>query len=350
MPVRPNVLERLMLYRLHRGPAPIVDLFGAAGFRAVTLATDTGVFAALADGHASPEDVAVAVDAHPTGVRHLLALLEPLGYVQETADGYEPTRMTRTWLLGDGPNVAPWFTYWHDVVFPYWDETLEAAIREGAPPQTMYEWLDDRGGWATAQRGFRAVATLLADDVLDAIDLPSGGGQLLDVGGGHGYYAIEACRRAPGLEATVLDAPKALEVARADVAAAGLADRIDLRGGDALTDDLGEGYDVAFCFNVVHGYDAATNRALFERIHDALAPGGQIVVLDQFAGSSRLPIARLGLAFTGFVYATTLGATVYEADAIGEWLRASGFADVSTHSFRTVPGTGVVTGRRVGAV
>lgn len=346
MPVRPTLLERLVLFRLHRGPAPILDLFAAAGFRATTLALETGLFEALAAGHESPDAVAAAIDAHPTGVRHLLAFLEPLGYVRETADGYENTRMTRTWLLGDGPNVAPWLAYWQDVVFPYWDEFLETAIREGEPPQTMYEWLDDRGGWAAAQRGFRAVATLLADDVLDAIDLPSGVGRLLDVGGGHAYYAIEACRRRPALHATVIDAPEALGVARADIADADLDDRIELRGGDALTDDLGGEYDVAFCFNVIHGYDPATNRALFERIHDALAPDGRIIVLDQFAASSRLPVARTGLAFTGFVYATALGATVYDADAIAEWVRDAGFTDVSTTTFRTLPGIGVLEARR----
>lgn len=42
MPVRPNLLERLLLYRLHRGPAPMLDLVGAGGLRAVTAADDLG--------------------------------------------------------------------------------------------------------------------------------------------------------------------------------------------------------------------------------------------------------------------------------------------------------------------
>jgi hypothetical protein len=49
MPVTPNLLERLLLFRLDRGPAPILDLFDAAGFKSVALALEVGLFEALAD-------------------------------------------------------------------------------------------------------------------------------------------------------------------------------------------------------------------------------------------------------------------------------------------------------------
>ncbi|MFB6311770.1 MAG: cyclopropane-fatty-acyl-phospholipid synthase family protein, partial [Salinirussus sp.] len=169
-----------------------------------------------------------------------------------------------------------------------------------------------------------------------------GPARLLDVGGGHGYYSIEACQRASNLRATILDAPGALGVAEAEIAAAGIGDRIETRGGDALQDDLGGPYDVAFCFNVAHGFDPDENQVLFGRIADALASDGRLVVLDQFAGEGRFSIQRLGLAFTGFVYNTALGGTVYEADALEQWLLEAGFESVSTTRFRSVPGTGVL--------
>lgn len=346
MPVRPSLPERLLLYRLNRGPAPIVDLFSAAGFRAVALAIDMGVFEALDDGHESPAAVAGAVEAHRDGIRHLLELLEPLGYVARQGQGFATTPMTKNWLLGDDPNLAPWFTYWQEVVFPYWDEYLEASIRAGEPPVTAYEYADEHDLWETTQRGFRAVATLLADDVFDAISLPRGETHLLDVGGGHGYYTIEACRRQPELRATILDSAGALELAREEIATAGLGDRIDCRPGDALEANLGADLDLVFCFNVAHGFDPETNRELFGRIHDALAPGGRLVVLDQFASDARLTIPRIGLAFTGFVYNTALGATVYEASTLQQWLREVGFVPLDTTRFRRVPGTGLIEAER----
>lgn len=139
MPVRPNVLERLFLYRLDRGPAPIVDLFAAAGFRAVALAIDLDVFDALDAGHETPAAVADAVGANSDGVRHLLDLLAPLGSVEHNTGRYAASRMTHSWLPGDDPNLAPWFTYWNAVVFPYWTEHLEASVRTGKPSLTAYD-------------------------------------------------------------------------------------------------------------------------------------------------------------------------------------------------------------------
>ena len=70
------------------------------------------------------------------------------------------------------------------------------------------------------------------------------------------------------------------------------------------------------------------------------------MVLDQFAGRSRLAVPRLGLAFVAFVYNTALGATVYEPAQLREWLAGAGFEDVSTTRFRTVPGVGLLEARR----
>jgi cyclopropane fatty-acyl-phospholipid synthase-like methyltransferase len=165
-------------------------------------------------------------------------------------------------------------------MFPYWDEYLEASIRADEPPVTASEYVEEHDRRETTQRGFRAVVTLLADDVFDAVRLPDGPAHLLDVGGGHGDNAIEACRRAPQLRATSLDSPGALSFA--EDAAAGLADRVDCRPGDALADDLGTDHDLACCFNAAHGFDPPTNRRPFGRIRVAMTSGGR-VVLDQIA-------------------------------------------------------------------
>ena len=123
-----------------------------------------------------------------------------------------------------------------------------------------------------------------------------------------------------------------------------LADRVTARAGDYRTDDLGEGDDLALVFNVVHAHDPAENAALFERVGDALAPGGRIAVLDQWEGSGRTPVGRAGLRFVALTYLTTLGATVYSTDEVADWLRSAGFTDVRTRSVGPLSGIGVVEG------
>ena len=65
------------------------------------------------------------------------------------------------------------------------------------------------------------------------IDL-SGASRLLDVAGGSGAFTITLCARFPELQATILDFPNVVRVARRYVAEAGLADRVEFVSGNAL--------------------------------------------------------------------------------------------------------------------
>ena len=345
MPTDPNLLERLLLFRLNRGPAPVLDLFGAGSFEALTMALDLGLFEALADGPATPAALAARFEGDERGLRTLLAFLAAQGYVAETDGRYRNTAMTTKWLTtASDTNVAPWLSFWNELVFPFWEQHLERAVLDGAPPVTIYEWFDEEPTrWETAQAGFRAAATLLVDEVTESVDVPTGASRLLDVGGGHGLYAVELCRAHPDLTATVFDNADALEAARREIRAAGVEERVDTTPGDYWTDDLGTGYDVALVFNVVHAHDDAANRRLLRRVAGALKPGGTVAVLDQFAGSARTPVGRTGLGFIGLTYLATLGAETHPHEAVAEWLRAAGFEDVRRTPIRRAgPGNTLV--------
>ena len=348
MPIAPNFLERLVLFRLNRGAAPLLDLFGAAGFESVSLALEMDLFETLAaaDGPRTAEALARDLEAHPDGVAMLCDFLAAHRYLDATDDGYRLTRMTESWLLPDaGTDMGPWLTFWDELVFPFWEAQLETAVREGEPDRTLYEWLDEEPGrWETAQDGFRATASLVLDDVADAVTVPDGADRLLDIGGGHGLYAFELCRRVPGLSATLFDTPGAVEAVRDEIPA-DVADRVTLQAGDYRDDDLGSGYDLALVFNVVHAHDPAGNVALFERVRDALAPGGRVAVLDQWEGSARTPVGEAGLRFVALTYLATLGASVYPRDEVAGWLREAGFTDVDATGVGPLSGMGLLQAR-----
>lgn len=349
MPVSPNFLERLVLFRLNRGPAPMLDLFGAAGFESVTLALKLDLFDTLDDAEGPLGTTALAdrTDTHPEGIARLCRFLASTNYLEQTGERYRLAGMTERWLTdAEGTNMGPWLTFWDELVFPFWEQELETAVREGEPSQTIYEWFDEAPGrWETAQAGFAATASLLADDVADAVRLPDGATELVDVGGGHGRYAMALCRRHPDLAATVFDVQGAVDTLTDEVPV-DLQDRIGTRAGDYFTDDLGSGYDAALVFNVVHAHDPAENTALFERVADALDTGGRIFVLDQWEDSGRTPVSRTALRFVGLTYLTTLGATVYDYEAVQEWLEEAGFVDVRRRSVGPLSGQAVVEGTK----
>lgn len=349
MPVTPNFLERLVLFRLNKGPAPLLDLFGAASFESVSLALELDLFELLADAGTpvTAGTLADHIDAHPDGIATLCDFLVTEGYLAAAEDGYQLTDMTERWLLaGSETNMGPWLTFWNELVFPFWERELETAIRDGEPSQSIYEWFDEEPDrWEVAQDGFRATASLLVDDVTEAVTVPDGATRLIDVGGGHGLYAIELCRRHSNLAATIFDVPGAGK-AISDEIPAELADRIGTRTGDYRSDDLGDGYDLALLFNVVHAHDPAENVVLFERVADSLAPNGRIIVLDQWEGSGRTPVSRAGLRFVALTYLTTLGATVYAHEEVTSWLRESGFTDVTRQRVGPLSGLALIEATR----
>jgi SAM-dependent methyltransferase len=187
----------------------------------------------------------------------------------------------------------------------------------------------------------------VVEDVTGRVDVPDGASTLLDVGGGHGLYAIELCRAHPGLTATVFDNPDALEAARREIGAAGVEDRVATSPGDYWTDDLGSGYDVALVFNVIHAHDDAENRRLLDRVGKALRPGSRIAILDRLEGSARMPVGRSFLGFEGLTYLSTLGAETHPYEDVAGWLRSTGFESVTRSTIRLGgPGSTLVQATR----
>lgn len=343
MPVNPNALERLLWLRLNRAPAPLLDLFGAGGFRAATLADDLGVLQVLSSAPRTPADVARELDLDEHGLEVLLGFLDPLGYVSRSGDAYEVSSMTRTWLApGDRTDIGPWLGFWNELVFPYWDEHLEAVVREGEPSRTIYEWFDDDPSrWETAQRGFRAGARLTAPEVVDRVSLPDDATTLIDVGGGHGHFSSAFCREYPDLSATVFDTPEVESIVHETRATDGLGDRLTFTAGDYFSDELPTS-DVALLFNVIHAHSPAENLALFERVRSALEPDGRLVVLDQFEDSSWFPTVETALGFVALTYLVTLGGQIYPGGEVEASLREAGFENVRRTDLRRTPGVSLL--------
>lgn len=348
MPLLPNFVERLILLRLNQGPGPLLDLFGAGAFRVAHSALKLGIFDVLSQAPLSAGELAQRTGTHERGMGILLAALEAFGYVEKTGSRYANTPLTAKWLLGNSPSqVADFLTWWQQIVFEFWDQYFEEAIRDGRPPLTIYEWLESQpDGWKVAQAGFEATARLVVEDVVARIDLPPGGKRVLDVGGGHGLYSIELCRRYPEVTAAVFDLPVALERARENIRAIGLSDRVSLLPGDYREDDLGNGYDVALVFNVMHAHRPDENIHLLKKVAAALTPNGRVVIVDQMEDKAFGPMTRAANSLIALAYFILLSGQTFTYEEVVKWLREAGFAVVSRKSLLKAPGTSVINAVR----
>jgi SAM-dependent methyltransferase len=349
MPLVPNVVEQLLLLRLNQGPGALLDLFGAGAFRVALSAMKLGVFNALAQGPLTGEQLAERIGINERAAITLLAALEAFGYVKQMRQGrYVNTPLTAKWLLGDSPShLADFLTWWHQLVFTFWDQYFEQTMRDGQPPQTIYQWLESQpDGWKVAQAGFEATARLIVEDVVGRIDMPLGSKRVLDIGGGHGLYSIELCRRHPAITAAVFDLPVALERAKENSRSSGLSDRVRILPGDYRKDDLGSDYDLALMFNVIHAHQPEENIRLLKKVAAALTPHGRVVILDQMEDKAIGPMTRAANSLLGLAYFTLLSGQTYTYQTVTSWLSAAGFAVVGRKRLLKAPGTNMIVAVR----
>jgi cyclopropane fatty-acyl-phospholipid synthase-like methyltransferase len=268
----------------------------------------------------------------------LLDALDSLGYVSKRSGRYTATAMTKKWA----PVLAEGIPFAEAAAFEQWQH-LEERVAGRKPPIHSYEAIEREDTWREFQAGMLALARSGVDNVVAKVKLPRTARRLLDLGGGHGLYSVEFCRRYLHLSATVFDFPQALEVTRELIAAEDMADRVSVEQGDFWTDSIGSGYDVALLFNIVHGNLPEKNTMLLQKVAGSLNPGGRVVILDQLADSNGSgPAARAIAALTGLNMYNSSGGQSYRFDEIAGWLSASGFASLRRINLLRSPGNGLV--------
>lgn len=338
MPLQLKPEEQQALFETHQAPGPMLDLLGAAALRMAAAAARLGVFDALAGGALAADEVASRTGTHPRGTVVLLDALHAQGYLrrEENGDGrahYANSDTAAKWMVRNGgPSFADTIEFWDSLLFTLWP-TLERSLVEGTPPTDWYAWLEQNPRTLrTFQSMLGGMARHAGPGIAAAAALPAGTRRLLDVGGSHALYSVAFCRAHPELRATVLDFPGAVSIGRENVAAEGLEDRIAFREADFIreplvgADDEG-GYDAVLLCRVVHGLDGAGNTALLRKAHDALAPGGRVIVVEEYDPGQR----TAGSLNDAFMRTFSLnmyhlqGAQMYPTDEMVGWMTAAGF-------------------------
>jgi SAM-dependent methyltransferase len=344
-PLIPNTPERLAL-RLQQMPAPLLDLWSAPAFAAVLSAIRLGIFTTLAKAPMTSEKVAQACKTDPRGTLLLLETLDSLDYVGRRGENYSLTRMARTWLTPGGTaDLSSYYRYW-GALTEHFLMHLDESIRTGRPPVDHAEWLEQRPEVARwLQEGLTAMATMIAPDVAKAIAVPEKAKRVLDIGGGHGVYALAVLERYPQVTAVIAHTEQALATGRDNVAASKFGSRVEFHAGDLLHDPLPHGFDLALLFNVVHGYQHDDNVTLLRRAHDTLKPGGRIAVLEQVQGSSPLPLGRAALNLLSLSFFHVLGGQAHTFEDIRDWLGEAGFVDIERRNVARA-GSSVITAHR----
>jgi ubiquinone/menaquinone biosynthesis C-methylase UbiE len=310
-----------MLFEMMQGFVPA---------RAMMSAIQLGVFDALAEQAADAAAVARSCGASERGTRMLLDVMCAMGLLEKHQGCYALTDVAARCLVRSSPEYVGGLAE-SEHLWQSWGH-LTDAIRNGEPVARV-----DQEEAAT-QFFPRLVKTLhvrnrpLAVRTAEHLQrvLERDDARVLDVACGSGVWGIAIAEMYPHVRVTAHDFPQMLEGLRAYLDRHQVTDRYDFLPGDLKTVDFGEGgFDAAILGNIVHSEGEASSRDLIARMHRALRPGGEIVIVDMVPDDDRTgPLFPLSFALNMLLH-TSEGDT-YTMGQYRTWLQAAGFEKVHT--------------------
>jgi SAM-dependent methyltransferase len=307
---------------------PILQL--ASGFMAAKhlfAANELGVFEALADAPGDLAALAARTGLTPRAARISVDAMVAVGLVERDGDRYRNGPEAGRYLAGrPGPDLRPLLRHWDQISYPTW-EAFAVALASG-PPRQVFE-LDD-AQQAILSAGIEAILAGPAQALGAVVDL-SARRRLLDIGGGTGSWTIAVAQRYPQLRATVVDLPAVAQIARGRVAAAQLADRVEVVAGDAMAGELPPGHDAFLVANLVHYWSPDTNIELLRRIRRAAPPDGLLLLADFWTDPTHTRPVEAALMAGEFAVHLRDG-DVYSVDEGRGWLEQAGWSFLGHHT------------------
>ena len=297
---------------------------------ALMAAVEIGGFTAISKGAGTYDEVARAVDIHPTNAERLMVMLCAAGLLEKSEGRHRNAPDVERFLVeGESGYMGPWITF----TKPQWNEwgrlsdhLRVKALKVMGSIETFT--VDDARRYhnATYSIGMGAGRRFVRQ-----IDLAKRK-RIMDIGGGSGAYCIAAAKAHLAIRAVVLDLPVVCEVARDFIAENGVSDRVEARPCNFTRDPFPGDCDVAIMASNLPMYGREMIGAVIKKAHDALLPGGEMHLIGETTNNERT--GPWGPAYWGLGQAVvdSLGLAHSEADVIG-YFRDAGFKDVAVHEF-----------------
>ena len=300
----------------------LLDLADDGRGAALGVAVRLGLFAALAGGRRTVAQLARGLGADEEALEVVADALVALGLLEKDGPHYANAELSAACLV---PGTA----YLGDRVVTGCPRAavtrLLRAVREGPQPAPSAT----AGLPRALSRALYRDAQVLGQRLAQSLDLTRSR-HLLDVGGGLGGYAAAFCDAWPELSVTVFDLPGVVREGRRLAGP-----RLEFVSGDFLRDPLPRGCDVVLASDILHGQRAPDAVRLVRLLHEALEPGGLLVLRDVLMDGDRTG-PRWAALFSLTLLATS-GSRCYAEDEVRGWLAEAGFVDVREAAVESEP-------------
>jgi len=297
-------------------------------------AVELDVFSTLDEGAMTATQLGDTLGLHPRGTFDFFDALVALKFLEREGDGpegrYKNTPETAAFLnrrsstyIGGLPQML------NSRLFGFWND-LGTALKTGKPQnevkhngKPMFEELYADGArlgeFLDAMTGFQATNFQQLAEKFDF----SGYRTMTDVGGALALLSRIVAAQHRHLAFKSFDLPEVAPLAQKQVDAAGLADRIQVVGGDFFKDELPRA-DVISMGNILHDWNLEKKKLLIRKVYEALPAGGAFIAIENLIDDARRENA-FGLLMSLNMLIEFGDAFDYTGADFREWCGEAGF-------------------------
>jgi hypothetical protein len=263
---------------------------GAWATQAVAVAAELGLADRLAEGIDDPADLAKATGTDQESLGRLVRYLGALGLVSR--DGRRLTAMGELLRTDAEHSMHPLALLYGGPFYASFGE-LGHAVRTGRAGfdhlfgAHHFDYFTEHAELAQLFDRAMAASSRMFEPVPALVDLTAAA-VVVDVAGGNGELLGRVLRAAPHLRGVLLERSRAIEAARANLAAVGCLDRCELVTGD-FTAAVPAGGDVYLLSRVLHDWDDQQCLAILRRLAEAMPAHAELLIVERLLPTEDVP-------------------------------------------------------------
>jgi ubiquinone/menaquinone biosynthesis C-methylase UbiE len=215
---------------------------------------------------------------------------------------------------------------------------LEESIENGKP-----EGLKELGDWETVYIGLSELpgkskkswfdfdhyySDYTFPDVLPIL-FKNNPKSLLDVGGNTGKFSLQCAKYDSNVKITILDLPGQANIARKNIAKAGLEDRISAIDTNILDHSIPfpKGFDVVWMSQFIDCFSSEQILELFKRAYESMSVDSNLYILETFWDLQKFPASTYSLHATSLYFTAVANGNsqMYHSQDILKIIEKAGF-------------------------
>jgi ubiquinone/menaquinone biosynthesis C-methylase UbiE len=288
-----------------------------------------GVFDALEHGAKTAEQLREQTGTSQRGLTMLLNALCSVDLLRKEQNRYALAPESEAFLVSSKPDFrGGLFKHISKQLMAKWMH-LNDAIKSGKPVSTVNQQKEGAAFFEQFVEDIFPMSYGAAGALGDALKLPAAREtvNVLDIAAGSGVWGVGLAEKSNHVHVTAVDWPEVIPVTRRVARKHGVVDRFNFIEGDINSVNFGSNYHIATLGHIVHSEGQTRSRKLFQRVYDALRPGGTIVISEFTPNDDRTGPANTLIFALNMLVNTDEGDT-YTFNEIRSWLTAVGFKDV----------------------